>query len=298
LEFYEDAETMTLRAGDQRAVFAKATGALIAYGKEDDNLLLQGPQLNVWRGATDNDGIKLMMEQQIYKPLARWISWGLHKMEHRLDSIRLTENDEGQPVVEVVQRASGRERWDDFVHQQRYTLLPSGDLHVENAVTVDAELNDLPRVGVNLTLAPGLEELAWYGLGPWDNYNDRKAAAMVGLYRSTVDEQYVPYVMPQEHGNKSEVRWLTLTDGAGAGVRVEGEPTLEFSASHFSANDLYAARHTVDLKPRPEVLLNLDYGQRGLGTASCGPDALMHYRLTESEYRFAYRLKLIGAKTE
>ena len=90
------------------------------------------------------------------------------------------------------------------------------------------------------------------------------------------------------------MRWLELTDEAGKGLRIESDQPLSVSASHFSANDLYAARHTTDLHPRPEVILNIDAAQRGLGTASCGPDTLHQYRLNESEYAFAFRIKLIG----
>ena len=154
-------------------------------------------------------------------------------------------------------------------------------------------ITDVPRIGVQADPAPELEQLAWYGRGPWENYSDRKAAAMVGLYRSIVADQYVPYIMPQEHGHKTDVRWLALSDVRGQGLRVAGEPTLEFSASHFTADDLYRARHTCDLRPRPEVILNLDAAQRGLGTGSCGPDTLPQYCLLAREYRFSYRLALL-----
>jgi beta-galactosidase len=141
---------------------------------------------------------------------------------------------------------------------------------------------------------PDLEKLEWFGRGPWENYWDRKASAMVGLYRSTVTDQYVPYIMPQEHGHKTDVRWLALTDAGGYGVSVIGQPAIEFSASHFTADDLYTARHTVDLTPRDEVMVCLDHLQRGLGTGSCGPDTLEQYRLLDSEYKFAYRLRWLG----
>ena len=166
-------------------------------------------------------------------------------------------------------------------------------LQVENRVRLGNGISDLPRIGVTMLLSPELEQLAWFGRGPWENYSDRKTAALVGRYQSTVSDQYVPYIMPQEHGHKTDVRWLQLTDGSGAGLRVEGEPTIEFTASHFTAEELYAARHTTDLQPRPEVILNLDAGQRGLGTASCGPDTLDKYRLLEREYQFVYRLKMV-----
>jgi beta-galactosidase len=161
-------------------------------------------------------------------------------------------------------------------------------------VLLGPELRDLPRVGVVLILQPGLEQLEWFGRGPWENYADRLASAVVGRFRSTVADQYVPYILPQEHGHRSGTRRLSLTDDSGFGLEVEGRPTLGFSASHFTASDLYAARHTSDLEPRPEVVLSLDHAQRGLGTASCGPDTRPPYRLTASAYRFTYVLRAVA----
>ena len=212
-----------------------------------------------------------MLESQGNKPLARWLALGLDRVQHRLERLCVVAAPDGLPAVEAVHRASGRDRWDDFVHFQRFTLSPSGELEVENRVQIGAEISDLPRVGVSLILAPGLEQLAWFGRGPWENYSDRHAAAMVGLYRSTVAEQYVPYIMPQEHGHKTGVRWLSLADAAGRGLRVTGRPTLEFSASHLADADLFAARHTTDLRPRPEVILNLDAAHRGPGHRELRP---------------------------
>ncbi len=285
----EDDKAITLEAGPVRAVFDKVTGTLAEFGK-DRNLIVRGPLLNVWRAATDNDGIKLLMDRQGNKPLARWLAAGLDKVTHSLARLRLVRV-QGAPVVQIVHRASGRSQWNDFEHVHVYTLLPSGDLQIENTVRPGNGLTDIPRVGVSLVLVPGLEQLEWFGRGPWENYADRKASAMVGLYRSTVTEQYVPYIMPQEHGHKTDVRWLSLTDDAGRGLMVLGSPTFEFSASHFTADDLYRARHTIDLQARDEVILNLDHRQRGLGTASCGPDTLEPYRLLDSEYHFVYRLR-------
>ena len=286
----EDAARIVLRAGNVQAIFDKTSGTLIALGTETGGPLLQGPLLNVWRAATDNDGIKAWTGQE-NKPLGRWRALGLHAIEHRLRSVRLVRASKASAVVEVVHEASGRAQWDDFEHTHRYTLLPTGELRVENQVRVGEAITDVPRIGVSLQLSPRLVQLEWFGRGPWENYSDRKASAMVGLYRGTVTEQYVPYIVPQEHGHKTDVRHAQLTDAAGAGLRVEGDPTFEFSASHFTDDDLFRARHTPDLTPRPEVFLNLDHAQRGLGTASCGPDTLERYRLRDARYRFAFILR-------
>ncbi|MCC7447243.1 MAG: DUF4981 domain-containing protein [Anaerolineae bacterium] len=283
----ETDRAITLELDGARAIFDKATGTLAAFGTKERNLIQRGPLLNVWRAGTDNDGIKLQGGQE-WKALPRWLALGLNKAQYKTQSIRLVD---GQ--VEIVHQVSGRDCWTDFLHTHRYQFLPSGELLVENTLELGQGVTDIPRVGVNLVLVPGLEHLAWFGRGLLDNYVDRKAAAIVGVYESTVTDQYVPYIMPQEHGNKTDARWLTLTDAQGHGLKAVGQPTLEFSASHFTANDLFNAKHTIDLKPRPEVILNLDYAQRGLGTASCGPDTLEQYCLLRSSYHFAYRLQAL-----
>ncbi|MFO7635617.1 MAG: glycoside hydrolase family 2 TIM barrel-domain containing protein [Caldilinea sp.] len=290
IEISETAETIALRFGEVEAVFGRESGLLTVFGAKGKNLLVRGPRLNVWRAGTDNDGIKLM-ESPAWKALPRWLAIGLNTLQFRLDKIRLLE-EKGAPVVEIIHQATGRGLWSDFTHVHRYMLLPTGALEIDNEVRLGDGVTDLPRIGVDLVLPAALEQLEWYGRGPWENYSDRKASALIGRYRSTVTEQYVPYVMPQEHGQKTDVRWLALTDKRGVGLHVQGAPTVEFSASHFTANDLFGARHTYELTPRPEVYLNLDAAQRGLGTASCGPDTLPQYCLLESMYRFGYRLSV------
>jgi beta-galactosidase len=254
-----------------------------ATGRLELGVLLDGPRLQLWRAPTDNDGLRLLPELRS-GVLHRWLELGLDRLEHRLEAVR---------GAEVVTRATGRGRWDDAVHRQRFRLLRSGDVLVENDVLLGPELRDLPRVGVVLVLRPGLEQLEWFGRGPWESYPDRLESTIVGRFRSTVSGQYVRYILPQEHGHRSDVRWLSLTDEAGVGLEVEGRTTIGFSASHFTAGDLYGARHTCDLEPRAEVVLSLDHAQRGLGTASCGPDTSPRHRLLARRYRFDYVLRVL-----
>jgi beta-galactosidase len=283
--------TLGLSAGSVRAGIDQATGMLTWYGVGGDNLLRAGPRLNLWRAPIDNDGLKLRRAEP-WQALGRWLALGLDRLEQRLERVELHERS-GGPVIEVWQRASGRGQWDDGVIRSVYALTDDGALEVEHVVTLAPDMVDLPRVGVTLTLVPGLEHLHWYGRGPWENYPDRNASAMIGRYSSTVSDQYVPYIMPQEHGLKTDVRELSLTREDGSGLAVVGRPHLACSASHYSAADLYLARHTYELTPRPEVFLCLDAAHRGLGTASCGPDTAERFRLRAGEYRFAYTLRPI-----
>jgi beta-galactosidase len=274
-----------LAAGDVRAVFDLDAGVLRELGTVGRNLLADGPRLQLWRAPTDNDGLPQVPSRRS-GVLPQWLELGLDALRLQLVSARVTGN-----AVELVHRAKGL-----VTHRHRYQLHASGELTVENVVELTPKLRDVPRIGAGLALLPGFERLAWYGNGPWENYSDRRASTIVGRFESTVTGEYVPYIVPQEHGHHLEARWLLVEDDHGAGLEVRGMPTIGFGASHFSVADLTAARHTSDLESRPETFLNLDHAQRGLGTASCGPDTAERFKLLEPRYSFGYSLRAMPAQ--
>jgi beta-galactosidase len=223
--------------------------------------------------------------------IARWANgapWG--------STTQVRENRDGSATLTLKHTASCTASAQAVILQHTYTLAPDGRLDVRNIFTVNRAVPDLPRLGVVWKLPAGFEKLRWFGRGPIENYSDRKVSSLVDLYDNTVTGEYVPYVMPQENGNHCDVRWLEIESAAGAGLRVEAHGPLEFSASHFTAHDLYAAHHTYDLKPRPETILNLDLRQRGLGTQSCGPDTLPQYKIMPGRYKWAYTLRPVFGK--
>ena len=131
----------------------------------------------------------------------------------------------------------------------------------------------LPRIGLQMTIPGRMDKVTWYGRGPGESYPDSKMANGFGVYKKTVDELYTPYTYPQENGNRSDVRWVSLTDTYGTGLLAVGLPQLNFSAHRFTVEDIEKAKHTCDLIPREEITLHLDYRKNGLGT-SCGPGQL------------------------
>jgi len=121
-------------------------------------------------------------------------------------------------------------------------------------------------VGLKMTLAESFNNFTWYGRGPHENYPDRKRGAAIGRYTGRVKDQYVPYALPEDNGNKEDVRWIAVTDDSGDGLMIVADTLMSVSALHFKANDLLSADHINELIPRKEVYLNLNYKQRGLGT--------------------------------
>jgi beta-galactosidase len=252
----------------------------------NQKMISRGPQLQVWRAPTDNDGLKLfdVVNWGGCRTLTNWLEAGYDRMELSDTRTRCTATRKGVTVA-ITQRwkCPGAKRF--IVHRHDYTLGADGSFTIANRFEVDRRLPDLPRLGVSLVLPGTLEQFAWHGRGPLENYRDRNRASILAVHRSTVAAQYVPYIVPQEHGNHTDVRWIELGSTNGSAIRFTSGNPMEASASHFTAHDLFVARHTTDLVPRPEVILNLDVAQRGLGTASCGPDTLELFRIQPGSYR-------------
>jgi beta-galactosidase/beta-glucuronidase len=174
-----------------------------------------------------------------------------------------------------------------------YTVLANGDITIDVHVVPGGDQPPfLPRVGLKLSLPQEYERFSWYGRGPHESYADRKESAPIGVYSGSVDEQYFPYILPQESGNKSDVRWAALTDEAGNGLLALG--ASDVSVRHFTDEDLTAAQHMHEIPRREAIFLNLDHRQGGLGNGSCGPGVLPQYQLTPEEFRFQVRLRPVN----
>jgi beta-galactosidase len=289
VEVSQDDQRVRLSSPRTQLELDRARGVLDRLVFDGDEILVRGPLPDLWRAPTDNDGIKAWGAHP-GRALGRWLEWGLDATLPELLDTRVRRLRSGGASIRVRHRLVAGDAG-CVLFQQDYTLLPSADLLVENLVRIDPALSDLPRVGISLVLPGGFEQLMWLGRGPHESYVDRKSGARLGLHRGTVEGQYVPYIVPQEHGNKTDVRWLALENAAGAGLLIAARGLLECSASHLPANDLYQAAHTHELERRSEVFVHLDHRQRGLGGASCGPDTLPEYRIGTGTHRFGYRLR-------
>ena len=253
----------------------------------------------VFRALTDNDAIQVGWMRTWSPRLAAWeaqgiddCTWEPGPVRHRRqgDSVVVTSTGHlrpsgtGPPVAVRLRELEGT---------------ADGWTHLSATVTLPAELADVPRVGITAALPGTFEDLEWYGDGPHESYPDRRTSATVGRWRSTVTDQYVPFAFPQEHGHHTGLRWLALRDGRRAGLLVVADGPLGFSARHHGDDELYRATHTDSLSADAALThLSLDAGQRGLGTGSCGPDALERYRLRAGRYRVGAWLRWFDPRRE
>lgn len=274
----------TLSQGDFSVQISKATGELTELHAADSGNCLAAPlRFNWWRAATDNDGVKLW-EGQDHKPLGKWKIAGLPDTSLELQSVELGEAEAVTSTWKI--STSAHENAGEFV--QRFRLTEQG-LLVKNTLTCSDDLPDLPRIGLQLALVDGFESVSYLGKGPLENYRDRDAAAWVDVFHTKVSDMYVPYIMPQENGNRSGVNWCALSNASGATIRFEAlDQPFEFKATHLNDADLFAATHTYELEPRPETWVYIDHLQRGMGTASCGPDTLDCYKILPGRYEWSF----------
>lgn len=282
LQLEESTNQITISGADFRLIFDRKQGTISSFVFRGAELLKVGPRLNVWRAPTDNDAPRMA---------PKWREAGLDRLEHVIKDVAVDRIGSQVVRVSVDSRVAAAGYTDGFDCRYIYTIYGSGDVVIDTDVVPGGSLPPLPRIGLQMTIPGKYDTFTWYGRGPQENYRDRKEGTPVGLYKSSVDKQYVPYIMPQENGNKTDVRWASLTDSDGAGLLVVGMPLVEVSALHFTAEDLEKARHTYELKKREDITLSVDYRQSGLGGGSCGPDTLPKYQIKPEPVRFSIRLR-------
>jgi beta-galactosidase len=188
-----------------------------------------------------------------------------------------------------------RHRWLGFgvaaEHKQRVLVRADGVVIVDEEVVVPSAWSDLPRVGIAIEIPERLGRLEWFGRGPEETYPDR-CTAQVSRWRSTVEDQYVPYVVPQHHGSHVDTRWAALTDRRGNGlVVVLGG--LAFDASLFSVDALTRSQTLAELDPSGGIHLHIDGAIRGVGTGACGPDTTSI--VGSGRHRFRWKLVPLSA---
>ena len=282
-EFSQEDKTETAVAGGTKAVFCRRSGTLCELVMNGRTILkdpvpgvVAGPQLTCFRAFTDND---IWLRGRNVSEVGNFYLSGLTQLRYHARPVKIA-GDTLKFTVEVTGSKSA-----GFTHEMEWKFSADGAVTVASTVTPHGTMpSALPRLGLSFKLDKALEDMRYYGRGPRENYIDRKTASFVGIYDSTVTEQFEEYVRPQDNGYKCDVRWAAFTGPDGKGVKFSASEPLFVQALHYGAEDLEFARQRngqqrfrTPLVKRDEVCLNLDIRQLGLGGGSCGPKPMDKY---------------------
>ena len=285
----QDDEQAKITGKNFEIAFDKKAGMIRSAVYDGKTLFTDGPQPNFWRAPTDNDGFDPDNPRFFgYKFMLvdLWAVAGIDRLQTRVDRCEVT-SDDSTATINVSKQIAADGVKTGFVVDEIYSINAEGQIRIDYTVGRFGKMvAHLPRIGTQMTISPGLETFTWYGRGPHESYIDRKAGAKLGHYSGSVDEQFFNYPAPQENGNKTDVRWLSVTDADGMGLRIHGSQPLETSIRHYTQENLAKAYHTYELRRTPESYLYIDYRQGPIHNQSCGPPPLEKYQLRPGVARY------------
>jgi len=268
-----------LETGEARLAFDRNSGVLKSYQVAGKELLFRPLVPNFWRAPTDNDRGNGMSERTGF-----WKDAGQELNRKSIRVKRVSENE--------VQIVSDFELPDQSLNVQiEYSVLPAGRVEIGFTMGMNGDLPEIPRIGLQVGLNPALNQVQWFGRGPHENYQDRNSGAAVGIYEARVAGLVHQYVKPQENANRTDVRWVSFIDKVGAGIRISGDPLINFSAWPYTQDDLEKSQHPRELPQRGFITANFDLAQMGVGgDNSWGARPHPEYQLPAGEI---YHLQMI-----
>jgi beta-galactosidase len=304
LEVEEAEGRVVIRGKGFAYTFDESLGTLSSMAVDGIELVQQGPRANVWRAPLANErdawglyrGRVSTHRDGMGNDIANgWRAVGLNRLKHVVESFGATSVDDREVRVRIRGHAVPPELppgsfSTGFDLEYEYRVLASGDILLRHSITPRGRQPDwLPKVGLQMVLNEEFDRLAWHGRGPFETYPDRRSGARVGVFEGTVEEQYVPYLVPQDYGNKSDVRWVSVSNARGVGLLAVGEERLEVSAQHFGTENLSRAWYPFQLVPQGGVTLNLDHRVSGVGGTAVS--VLKEFQTFPQPYEYRLRLR-------
>ena len=277
----EDERTMSVRCGDTVYDFDKASGLLTRL-TDNGRVLIDAPvTVEMTRAPMDNDRyIKV-----------KWQDAGLFEAVPVYTGLRVCSASQNTAVLEttLTLRAKGA----DILHAAlKYTVGSDTGLTVAlDARILPKDVRYFPRLGLRFSMPREVERLVYFGRGPMECYEDKRLAARLSRFETTVTQNYEPYPYPQENGAHGDTAWLAATTLSGHGLLFEKESAaFSFDASHFGTEQLMRAQYEYELKEEDRTYIHIDYRQSGSGSNSCGPVLDEAYQLKAGRHRFCFKL--------
>ncbi|MEN8157336.1 MAG: glycoside hydrolase family 2 TIM barrel-domain containing protein [Bacteroidota bacterium] len=282
-------DIITVSGRNFDVAFDPPSGALISWELNGVQLIQRGPMANFWRAPNDNDkGSNMINRLGIWREASRGMV---------LSDVQIIDHDPSSVEVVLNYRIPAVRS----EYTLSYLISGGGKIRVSSNLRTGTEaLPDLPRFGIRMELPVEMNHLAWFGKGPHENYCDRSRGAFVGLYTDRVENQYTPYVRPQENGYRTEVRWMELYNEEGFGIRFTGDPLFGFSALHHPMEDFDQVthrdyRHINDIIKRDGVFVHIDLKQMGVaGDNSWGARPYPEYSVPARNYTFEFTMEALS----
>ena len=285
VELCENREEYTVTVGETVYKISKFSGMITDICDNGEHLITKPVVPQIWRAPTDNDR-NVQWD---------WRNSSIHNAKVKCYSTEVVKADENEAVIlskislaaapnEVVLRA-------DVTYTVKYGM----GIKIACDVKWNVQKKHYPRFGMRLTMPEGAEQMRYFGYGPNESYVDKRLASKLGEYKSTVTENYEPYVFPQENSSHWGCRWADVHTVAGHGFLFTSCEPFSFNASHFSPEQLTKTRHHYELKREPETTVMLDMRMDGIGSNSCGPELAEKYRFNETEFSSSVTIKPVFA---
>ncbi|WP_124066860.1 glycoside hydrolase family 2 TIM barrel-domain containing protein [Clostridium sp. E02] len=274
----EDDRFLFIKGETFAYTYNKLTGCFLDLTYDNGSILTQPMEYNIFRAPTDNDsGIKKEWMSAGYD---RTISRGYETVYEKIDGKLAIETTLSITAV-VIQR---------ILDIKAYWIIgKDGSIDTKIEVKKNPEFPELPRFGLRLFLPKEMEEVTYYGLGPVENYVDKKKASYHGLFSAKVKEMHEDYLRPQENGSRSDCDFVTIK-GRRLALSVVAKESFSFNTSVYTQEELSQKAHNYELTPSNHTVLCLDYRQNGIGSESCGPDLRKKYIFDEEAFTFGLRL--------
>ena len=296
-EDLEGQESIIVSGEDFKYTFDTKTGQLSEASKKGKLFISSGPRFNVWRPPVANEldswcmfhmDLPHQSDELGDNVASAWRAVGLDKLKTELDNISLKTTDRKVQLT-ADQILSANYYNTGFEIKFKYIIDQKGVLTVRVKVLPRGQQPCwLPKAGLQMRVPRQFSNLRWYGRGPFSTYPDRKSGAKIGIYESSVEQEYEPYLIPQDYGNKTEVKRVDLEDDQGRGLRVTGAEKFNFNARLHDIENLTRARYTYQLKDSDEITLNIDHKVSGVGGTSIS--VLNKYRIVPEEFDFQFTI--------
>ncbi|KAJ3989097.1 glycosyl hydrolases family 2, TIM barrel domain-containing protein [Lentinula detonsa] len=260
--------------------FEMTSGHLVSWVKGGKNMLCSPPIMDFYRALTDNDRPQDGMQ---------WIEKRLHQTNDHFKSISWKTTHSDAEVSVVTRIAPPVFEW-SVDTTTTYTFSPSGVRIKVHGIPQGINVPDtFAHIGLTFQMPPEFNTVRWFGRGPGESYRDKKLSQMFGTWEATIDQLFTNYEFPQENGNRTDVRWVSISSGEKQlkAIFPFGEGG-NFCASHYTTEALDSSRHPFELEEKrlENVVLRLDFAHHGLGTGSCGPKTLDKYALKAEEFSY------------